>query len=107
MGPALQHQSSVRGAQFRRDESRILTWSYDNTARLWDLNADLDFPAEYLQLWLQAVTATEYDFVTRQIKTMEPARWNAVRQHYEQIATEHARVCQYPRANHWLLTHPR
>ena len=30
------HQGPVDGAQFSRDESRILTWSDDNTARLWD-----------------------------------------------------------------------
>ena len=32
----LQHEASVMGAVFNRDESRILTWSQDNTARLWD-----------------------------------------------------------------------
>jgi hypothetical protein len=30
------HQSAVNGARFSRDESRILTWSADGTARLWD-----------------------------------------------------------------------
>ena len=30
------HQGAVLGAQFSRDESRILTWSLDDTARLWD-----------------------------------------------------------------------
>ena len=32
----LQHEDSVLGAVFNRDESRILTWSADKTARLWD-----------------------------------------------------------------------
>ncbi|MDZ4803202.1 MAG: hypothetical protein SGI92_34010, partial [Bryobacteraceae bacterium] len=31
-----EHQGEVEGAQFSRDESRILTWSADKTARLWD-----------------------------------------------------------------------
>jgi WD40 repeat protein len=36
IGAALTHDREVRGAVFSRDESRILTWSYDRTARLWD-----------------------------------------------------------------------
>ncbi len=31
------HDDSVYGAQFSRDESRVLTWSDDGTARLWDV----------------------------------------------------------------------
>ena len=32
----LPHRSCVVGAVFNRDESRILTWSKDKTARLWN-----------------------------------------------------------------------
>ncbi len=67
IGPALQHQGRVHGALFSRDENRILTWSTDDTARVSLLNADLDFPAEHFELWIQAVTGTEYDFVTRHL----------------------------------------
>ncbi len=31
------HDDDVLGAQFSRDESRVLTWSLDKTARLWDV----------------------------------------------------------------------
>ena len=31
------HDSDVHGAQFSRDESRVLTWSNDKTARWWDV----------------------------------------------------------------------
>jgi hypothetical protein len=31
------HNGAVIGAQFSRNESRVLTWSDDNTARLWDV----------------------------------------------------------------------
>jgi WD40 repeat protein len=31
------HEGRVNGAQFSRDESRVLTWSADKTARLWDV----------------------------------------------------------------------
>ena len=34
--PLLKHEDWFRGAQFSRDQSRILTWSQDGTARLWD-----------------------------------------------------------------------
>lgn len=53
-GPALQGQDRVNGAQFSRDESRILTWSNDSTARICLLNADLDVPAEHVELGLPA-----------------------------------------------------
>lgn len=33
---ALSHESIVFGAAFSNDETRILTWSGDNTARIWD-----------------------------------------------------------------------
>jgi WD40 repeat protein len=36
MIPPLRHEGGVRGAAFSRDGSRILTWSDDKTARLWD-----------------------------------------------------------------------
>ena len=34
--PRMAHDGSVSGALFSRDESRILSWSYDKTLRLWD-----------------------------------------------------------------------
>ena len=30
------HQGTVRGARFSPDETRVLTWSYDGSARLWE-----------------------------------------------------------------------
>lgn len=102
IGLALQHQRGVLGAQFSRDESHILTWSAD-TAHVWLLNADLDFPAEQVELWIQAVTASEYDFVTRQVRTIEPERWRNIRERYENIAADHLKTCKYPDANQWLL----
>ena len=32
----MKHDSPVYGAAFTKDETRILTWSYDGTARLWE-----------------------------------------------------------------------
>ena len=36
LAQVFQHEDAVNGAQFNADESRILTWSEDGTARLWD-----------------------------------------------------------------------
>jgi conflict system STAND superfamily ATPase/WD40 domain-containing protein len=105
IGPALQHQDTVEGAQFNHDESRILTWSEDHTARVWLLNADLDFPADQFILWIQAATDTDYDVLSREVKTLDPARWREIRNHYEQVAAEHAKTCKYPEANQWLQLH--
>lgn len=102
ISPALQHQGWVHGAQFSRGENRILTWSTDDTARVSLLNADLDFPAEHVELWIQAVTGTEYDFVTRQVKTLDQKRWHLIREDYEKIAADHAKCCKYRAANQWL-----
>ena len=32
----MQHDGAVSGALLTGDEIRILSWSYDNTVRLWD-----------------------------------------------------------------------
>jgi WD40 repeat protein len=34
--PSMRHEGGVQGAVFNADESRILTWSEDGTARLWN-----------------------------------------------------------------------
>jgi hypothetical protein len=97
IGPAVQHEDMVDG-----DESRILTWSTDGTARVWLLAADLDFPADQIELRIQAVTGSDYDFVARQAKTLDPERWRLIRERYEKIAADHAKSCRYPDANQWL-----
>jgi hypothetical protein len=77
----------------------------DKTARVWLLNADLDFPAEHVELWIEAVTGSQYDFATRQVKTLDPERWCLIREHHEKIAADHAITCKYPNANQWLRLH--
>jgi WD40 repeat protein len=32
------HEGTVRGASFSPDDKRVLTWSYDGTARVWDVS---------------------------------------------------------------------
>jgi WD40 repeat protein len=38
IGPAMTHDGLVWGARLSRDETRILSWSEDNTVRLWDVS---------------------------------------------------------------------
>jgi len=82
--------SGFNGAQFSRD-----IWSQDYTARVWLLDADIDFPAEDVELWIQAVTGTDYDFVTHQLRPIDPERRRLIREQYEKIAADHAKVCKY------------
>ena len=49
------------------------------------------------------MTGSEYDFVTLQVRTIEPERWRHIREHYENIAADHLKTCKYPDANQWLL----
>ena len=92
-----------RGRAIQRDESRILTWSDDKTARIWPMDVDLDFPAEHVQLWLQAMTGSEFNFLTRQATTLPPDSWRKRWDRYEEIAARHALTCKYPDFNIWLL----
>jgi hypothetical protein len=52
---------------------------------------------------MQAVTGGEYDFVTRQVKTLEPERWRLIQERYEKNAADHAKACKYADANQWLI----
>ncbi len=88
--------------RFSRDESRILPWGWDNMGCIWLLNADLDFPADALELLIQAFTGSEYDFVAEQVKMLDTQRWHSIRERYKRMASEHAKICKYPEANRWL-----
>ena len=103
LGPALQHQGAVLGAHFSRGESSVLTWSSDKTARVRPLAVDLDFPSKHVKLWLQAVTASEFDLVSRQFKLLSRERSLQARQLYEKVAADHAKRCAYPEFNQWIL----
>ena len=105
IGPPLRHEGPVNGAMFSKDETRILTW-ITGAAWLWDVSADLDLPADAVKTFIAAVTGTELNVDTRQVETIEPARWRQIRGEYERTAAAHARVCKYPQANQWLALHP-
>jgi len=79
MLPALYHTDAVRGAAFNKDESQILTWSNDKTARLWNVDVDSDFPPEYVETRVQAAG------VTFDLKSRQPDKWRDVRAKDEHI----------------------
>jgi len=98
----MKHEGRVNGAMFDQAQMRILTWSEDGTARLWDIPGDLDFPHEYLVLQVQALTGTRLDLQRRQISVIRTKEWQALQEQYLAIARSHAKECQYPRQNLYL-----
>ena len=81
----MKHESAIIGAIFNEDESLILTYSADGTARLWYtrdgspairpmksdspviaamFNADFTFPREHLPLCVEAVTGTTLEGIS-------------------------------------------
>jgi len=71
------HDGDVIGAQFSRDESRVLTWSKDKTARLWDLTDPLKElqPAERI-LELEVRSGTTLDEQLN-LRTLTFDEWQA------------------------------
>nr|VFK54780.1 MAG: hypothetical protein BECKTUN1418F_GA0071002_10556 [Candidatus Kentron sp. TUN]VFK59188.1 MAG: hypothetical protein BECKTUN1418E_GA0071001_10526 [Candidatus Kentron sp. TUN] len=89
---------------FSADESRILTWSDDGTARLWDFGVDYDFPVAHLPLQVEVMTGTAMnDFGA--VRTLRAEEWKRKRQLYERIAEAHAAECRYKKANLYLKGH--
>lgn len=99
IGPSMTHDREVEGAVFNRDEAKILTWSDDNTARLWDIGVDYDFPVDLLKLQIAALTGTEFDPASGEIKVIEPERWEKMKARYLEKASHHYKSCQYKNAN--------
>lgn len=99
LNTVLQHDSGVLGAVFSSDESLILTWSKDDTARLWPLpQSDQDFPAAKLPLLAEVLAGTTMDDHGN-FTALNASDWKSRRAEYIRIAKEHAEVCQYPEAN--------
>lgn len=49
----LKHEGEIIGACFNRDQTRILTWSNDSTARLWDISGGKEvFPSLRHEGWV-------------------------------------------------------
>ncbi len=97
----MKHDNYVSGAVFSRDESLILTWSDDSTARLWDIGADYDFPKEYLPLLVQVATGTKMDD-NGNVDALSKDEWEKKKQEYIKVAEEHLKTCKYKKYNLYL-----
>ena len=97
----MKHEKSVYGALFSKDESRILTWSADGTARLWDIGTDYDFPNEHLPLLLEVATGTIMDDYGN-ISVLSKEDWETKKMEYITIAENHLTDCKYKKYNLYL-----
>jgi WD40 repeat protein len=61
LGPPVEHKESIEAAAFNPNESLILTKTFYGPVQFWLIDADLDFPADAVELWIEASTATEFD----------------------------------------------
>ena len=83
------HDGRVLGAAFSADESRILTWSWDRTARLWAFGVD-DFPPVYLLLRVEVITGTAMDHLGN-VRVLKAEEWKERKAEYDRIAREHGK----------------
>ena len=67
----MKHNGYVAGAVFSRDETRILTCSDDGTARLWDVDADLDLPSNLFKLQPRAITGFKLNIKTSEYRLFQ------------------------------------
>lgn len=96
------HEGMIIGVEVNDDEQRILTWSKDGTARIWDIKTDFDFPHEYLELRLQIKTRRKISDMG-DIEDLTDSEWQVQWQEYESIARAHLKKCRYPLANWYLI----
>jgi hypothetical protein len=94
----MKHDRFTGGALFTKDEERVLTWSGDGTARLWPLEADYDFPSDYVPLLVEIATGTTMDNFGN-IHALDSEDWNERREQYRKVAEMHLQRCKFKTAN--------
>jgi WD40 repeat protein len=97
----MKHRRSVRGVAFNNDETRILSWSGDGTAKLWDVEVDEDFPSKHLPLIVKVATGTSMDDYGN-IITLSKKEWEEYKANYILIAENHVKICKHKDANIYL-----
>ena len=97
----MKHDGSVYGARFNRDETFILSWSWDKTVRLWNIAADYDFTNEHLPLMINVMTGTKMDDYGN-VTALSEEEWKKQKTEYIKIAKEHEKECKYKKANLYL-----
>lgn len=96
----MHHEDKVEGATFNKDKSLILTWSGE-TARLWDMSVDYDFPHEYIYLLVEVTTGTKMHDYGR-VGALGTEEWLKKKEEYRKIADNHLKSCKYKKANIYL-----
>ncbi|VFN00135.1 MAG: hypothetical protein BECKG1743D_GA0114223_104975 [Candidatus Kentron sp. G] len=95
------NHGDVNGVEFSPDGSRILTWSNDGTASLWDFGVDYDFPVAHLPLQVEVMTGTTMNDHGA-VSALSTEEWKRKKRLYDRIAENHAAKCQYKKANLYL-----
>ena len=93
------HEGGVIKTKFNADETKILTYSEDGTARMWDIGVDWDYPIDKIKLQVMALTGTRLNTNTMEIEFIEPDEWRKIKKEYMEFAAEHYKTCKYPHAN--------
>ena len=97
----MRHDSYVRGALFSSDGKEILSWSADNTLRLWVIGVDQDITLALLALQVKVFTGTEMNRETKQLMVLKPGVRDSLGIVYDSEALAHYKVCNYPESNVW------
>jgi WD40 repeat protein len=79
LGTPWRHQDTIMAVAFGPDGRTVLTGSRDRTARLWEVPAPLEGEVEWLQLWVQVLTALELD-ETGEVHLLDGPTWQRRRQ---------------------------
>jgi hypothetical protein len=80
----MRHERSVSGAVFSEDESRILTWSEDGTARVRRLRWFDGWPSEHVALHVEVRTGTRLNDVG-EVEVIPPDEWREMKRKYDEI----------------------
>jgi len=90
----MRHDDMVLGAAFNGDESRILTWSRDGTARLWDISINESQSNEELRCQLQLLTGTRLNS-SGGLELIPLEEWYALKVALDGGSADLADVCRY------------
>ena len=105
---ALIHSAIFYNAAFNNNNEKIITWSQDSTARLWQKiektnsnSADLDYPADLFKLQTQVFTSVEMDPETKELKYLPVNKWINLFEEWSMRSEKHFRNCKYSEYNYW------
>ncbi|EON74872.1 hypothetical protein ADIS_4667 [Lunatimonas lonarensis] len=101
-----EQKGHIFSVTFGCEERLWITSSIDRTAKVWEIDADLDFPTEHFFQQVEALTGNTLNEKTLELEVLEPELWKSKKEQYEKIAREHFKVCKHPKANWWASFNP-